>query len=324
VQRGSPRVTIATHDGSIEALRASRPRFAGRTALALAAEDALKATVDKSRTIELARQLGIAVPRTVIVTDSAELPSALEAVGLPAVLKPIRSWQEEGRGGSRFRAVVVMNAAEAKRDLREVTIQGRAVAVQEWLSGSREAVSLLYANGRFHARFAQIAFRMNPPLGGSSVLRESIPLPDDLVDASERLVTTIGLEGYSEVEFRRGADRRPRLMEINPRLSASVEIAVRAGIDFPVLVYQWAAGLPVGDQFAYKIGLRVRWLGGDLRWLRTTLRTQGRPDVPKTTDAIAQFVTDFLRPTSYDYVERTDMRPAAVATRDFLLQALRG
>ena len=63
-----------------------------------------------------------------------------------------------------------------------------------------------------------------------------------LTDAAERLIEACDLDGYSEIEFRRDAQGRPRLMEINPRLSASVEIAVRARVDFPMLLYGWAVG----------------------------------------------------------------------------------
>src|SRR5213596_1719701 len=80
------------------------------------------------------------------------------------------------------------------------------------------------------ARFAQWAKRTSPPLGGNSVLRQSIAIPADIGGDAESLVREINLEGYSEVEFRRDAAGVPYLMEINPRLSASVEVAVRAEI----------------------------------------------------------------------------------------------
>jgi hypothetical protein len=46
-------------------------------------------------------------------------------------------------------------------------------------------------------------------------------------------------------------------MEINPRLSASVEVAVRAGVDFPYLLYQWANGDPIDHVEYYRVG---RWM----------------------------------------------------------------
>ena len=183
-------------------------------------------------------------------------------------------------------------------------------------------MSLLYAAGRVRARFAQVAQRMFPPLGGSSVLRESIELPVDLLDAAERLVDAAGLEGYSEVEFRRDATGCPHLMEINPRLSASVEVAVRAGVDFPALLYAWATGEDVPEANGYTRGLRMRWLGGDLRWLRETLRHQGRPEMLPAGRAIAIFARDCVRPAAYDYVSLSDPRPVLLAAAGFGLRAI--
>jgi predicted ATP-grasp superfamily ATP-dependent carboligase len=176
----------------------------------------------------------------------------------------------------------------------------------------------MYAHGRVWARFAQEAERMLPPLGGASVLRRSIALPPDVADAAERLVRAMGLEGYSEVEFRRSLDGRPVLMEVNPRLSASIEVAVRAGVDFPMLLYLWAAGEPLPDVGHYRTGVRVRWFGGELRWMKAVFGAQGEPDVPSRTRALAAFGRDSVRPSHYDYLDARDPLPALWATGYFL------
>ena len=168
-------------------------------------------------------------------------------------------------------ASLVVDLDDARAVSRRAFEAGGSVVMQEWLTGTREAVSLVYAGGEFTGRFAQIAHRMYPPRGGSSIVRESIALPPDLVEAAEALVVAAGLEGYSEVEFRRDAAGRPYLMEINPRLSASVEVAVRAGVEFPVLLHAWACGERVTPSRSYRTGVRMRWLGGDVRWLRDTI-----------------------------------------------------
>ncbi len=124
----------------------------------------------------------------------------------------------------------------------------------------------------------------------------------------------LGLEGYAEVEFRRDRAGVPVLMEINPRLSASVEVAVRAGIDFPGLLFRWATGRTLERTVGYRTGVRMRWLGGDIRWLVDTVRAQGRPDAFPIGRALWSFTRDFARPAAYDYLTRDDLRPAATAT----------
>ncbi|MDQ6835037.1 MAG: ATP-grasp domain-containing protein [Actinomycetota bacterium] len=308
-----PRVLIACHDGSIAALRRRRREVEQVVGLALAREPAIEIAVDKSRTLAIAAELGIRVPRGVLVEKLEEAAAAVTEVGLPVVCKPVQSWAFGADGGQRLHATVASQKPTALAAVRGTLEQGVSVLVQEWLSGDREAVSLMLTGDRIWARFAQRATRTMPPLGGNSVLRESIPLPEDITPDAERLVRAIGLEGYAEVEFRRDRSGRPALMEINPRLSASVENAVRAGIPFPRLVYDWAAGTALQDAGEYGTGLRMRWLGGDVRWLRRCVIDQGAPDVPSRARALGVFFGDFARPASYDYMTGNDLVPAAAA-----------
>jgi predicted ATP-grasp superfamily ATP-dependent carboligase len=314
-----PRTVVTAHDGTIEALRPHRRDVP----VALASEPALAIAIDKTRTLDLAASLGIGVPRSVRPDRIEDLRSAIRDVGLPAVVKPTRSWVDGPSGGARLISTVVVSLAEAQATGERAFAAGGSVVLQELVTGSREAVSLVSADGRVCARFAQVAHRMWPPLGGSSVLRESIPLPHDLVEAAEALVDAAGLDGYSEVEFRRDGAGRPRLMEINPRLSASVEVAVRSGVDFPRLLYAWATGSPPATVDRYRTGVRMRWLGGDIRWLRDTLALQGRPEAVPARRAVADFVLDSFRPAAYDYVDASDLRPALAAITGFALKAVK-
>ena len=145
-------------------------------------------------------------------------------------------------------------------------------------------------------------------------MRESIDLPPDITPAAERLVAELDLEGYSEVEFRRDESGHAALMEINPRLSASVEIAVRAEVPFPRLVHEWASGQALTESSRYLTGLRMRWLGGDLSRLSSVLSHPNRPDATSRMRSLATFVADFARPLGYDYLDRSDLRPALLAT----------
>ncbi|TMB75671.1 MAG: hypothetical protein E6J48_14840, partial [Chloroflexi bacterium] len=175
----------------------------------------------------------------------------------------------------------------------------------------------LYADGQIFARFAQWAKRTVPPLGGQSVLRQSIAVPSDTGDQAERLVREIGLEGYSEVEFRRDGAGTPYLMEINPRLSASIEVAVRAGVDFPYLLYQWASGDQINIIKGYHVGGWVRYMKGDLATTILAVQERGRPGVAPPAKAILDFCASFCKPMGYDYVDWKDPLPAWTATVGF-------
>src|SRR5579864_2263834 len=296
-------VLIASSDSTVALVRRHRERLERRVRIALAEESALAIAVNKEQTLEIARRLGLAVPRAVTVGEVNEVPAALREIGLPAVVKPAESWVWGEQRGTRFASRLVTTSDEARLAVKELTHLGGKTLFQQFLSGKREAISFIYAHGEIYARFAQWAKRTEPPLGGQSVLRQSIAVPPDLGEQAERLVRAIGLEGYAEVEFRRDDTGAPYLMEINPRLSASVEVAVRSGVDFPYLLYQWASEDKIDTVGSYRTGNWMRYLKGDIMTTIEALQQHGRPGVTSPPQAILGFWLSFFQPMGYDYVD---------------------
>jgi predicted ATP-grasp superfamily ATP-dependent carboligase len=318
LERTGARVLIPSEDGTIALLRRYRARVERRARIALAAEPALNIAVSKERTLDVAKRLRVKVPPSLVVSTVSEIPGALRNIGLPAVVKPNESWLGGDRGGVRVASQLVTTLKEARRAVAQLTRSGGVALFQPLLTGRREAVMLLYANGKVHARFAQWAKRTVPPLGGDSVLRQSIAIPPDIGGAAERLVREIGLEGCSDVEFRRDGAGVPYLMEINPRLSASVEVAVRSGVDFPLLLFQWASGEPIGEVDGYRTGIWMRYLQGDVLTTLAALKHAGRPDVASPTRSLLAFGLSFFMKTGYDYADWRDPLPAVNAMTDFM------
>jgi predicted ATP-grasp superfamily ATP-dependent carboligase len=318
------RVLITSSDGTLAVIRKHRKDLEQCGArVALAAEPALAVALHKDQTLAVAKHMGVDIPRGVIVRSVREVIEAIHEIGLPAVVKPIETWQWGAQSGKRLVCKLVTTPAEALLAIEELTQFGVAVHFQQFLPGRREAVSFLYAHGKMHARFAQWAKRTHPQLGGTSVYRQSIALPADIHAQAERLVREIGLEGYSEVEFRRDAAGKPFLMEINPRLSASVEVAVRAGVDFPYLLYQWAAGEPIQTLAGYRTGRWMRYLEGDLLTTIQAFSQRGRPGVTPPRQALLEFLAAFFVPGGYDYVDWQDLCPAWAALSEFTERVLR-
>lgn len=311
------RVVFASSDGTLAVLREYRAEIEKYTSIALAKEPALAAAINKDQTLVIAESLGLGVPKGVVVTAISEVNEAIRDVGLPAVVKPIESWLWGEQRGVRLICELVTTPDEARQAVEKLTQHGGTTLFQQFLTGRREAISLIYAHGEISARFAQWAKRTQPPLGGTSVLRQSIAVPADIGDQSERLVRAIELEGYSEVEFRRDAFGKPYLMEINPRLSASVEVAVRSGVDFPYLLYQWAMGERIEPIKSYRTGGWMRYLEGDIVATAQALAERGRPGVAPPAQTLLDFCTSFFTPTGYDYIDWKDISPAWTAAKDF-------
>lgn len=308
------RVVLPTGDATIAAVVPLREKMAvlGAT-LALAPDSALEIANDKSRTLQVARELGIEIPRSIAVGSVDELPAVVTEFGFPFVLKPTISWT--GKVAERVVPFEVINMAEAIATTERFLAAGSGVIAQQWACGRREGVTLFIKDGDVLAHCGHVAHRTTPPLGGASVMRESIQVPDDVLDAAVRLAKAVGLQGVCEVEFRRDADNRPLLMEINPRLAGTIENAIRSGIDFPLMVWQWASGAEVKPVARYRTGVRTRWLQGDLRWLRENLGRAGRPDSVSKGRSLWIFASEFARTWHYDFLDMRDPRPAIVELR---------
>ena len=309
VREHKVRVVLPVGDANITLLAPHRERFKELgSMLAIASDAALEIANDKVRTLEVATKLDIPYPKSIPVNGVEDLRAAEAEFGYPFVLKPTVSWT----GAVALRAVPceVVNEAEATEATARMLATGCEVLAQQLATGRREGVSLFIVDGEMVAFCGCAAHRTTPPLGGVSAMRESIPVPDELLDAAVRLATTIGVEGPSEVEFRRDAQGRPLLMEINPRLAGTLENAIHSGVNFPLMIWQWGIGQPIEPVKSYRTGVRTRWLAGDLRWLWESVLQPGRPDSVSPARGIWTFTSEFFRTRHYDFVDRRDMRPA--------------
>jgi predicted ATP-grasp superfamily ATP-dependent carboligase len=309
------RVLLPTADSSIVLLAPHRERFAelGCT-VAVASDAALEIANDKVRTLEVASKLGIAYPKSVPVTGVEDLRAAEAEFGYPFVVKPTMSWT--GQVAERVSPVDVINEAEAVKATTRFLATGCEVIAQQMATGRRESISLFIVNGEMLAFCGATAHRTTPPLGGVSAMRESIPVPAELLDASVNLATAIGLEGACEVEFRQDAKGQSLLMEINPRLAGTLENAMHSGVNFPLMVWQWATGQPIEPVRSYRTGVRTRWLAGDMRWLWDSALLHGRPDTMSPARSLWTFTWEFFRTRHYDFLDSRDIRPALASMGD--------
>jgi predicted ATP-grasp superfamily ATP-dependent carboligase len=308
VRANPTKVVLPTTDGAIAAMIPQRERLAELgCALALAPDPVLEVANDKDRTLAVARDLGIEVPATIRLDGVADVADLAATFAFPVVLKPTSSWVS--RSPVRLQAVEAVNGAEAARIVDHYVNAGAGVLAQPWLGGRREGVMMFVVDGDVRAHCTHVVHRSSPALGGASVLRETVPTPPDVYEKSAHLVKVMGLEGLCEVEYRRDSAGRPQLMEVNARIVGNIESAVRAGIDFPLMIWLWATGQQIDPVAGYRTGVRTRWLRGDMRWLRDNFRRIGRPDSVSRTRALWMFGSEFARTRYYDSLDSRDIRP---------------
>jgi predicted ATP-grasp superfamily ATP-dependent carboligase len=266
--------------------------------------------------LQRASQCGIPIPRTHFVDRGAAMKALAAQIEYPAVVKPVRSRILTDAG---WLGTIVQYAHSASDLVRLYQDTEYLVCypslIQERIVGPGIGVFVLCDHGRLRAAFAHRRLREKPPSGGASVLCESIALDPELLDQAMRLLGPLAWHGVAMMEYKQ--DRRTGrsfLMEVNGRFWGSLQLAVDAGVDFPYLSYQLALGRPLEIPHTYKVGVRSRWLLGDLDHVLLRLfHRNGDQHLPDCAPSKVRTLLDFLKFAGsglhYDVVSRDDPRP---------------
>jgi carbamoyl-phosphate synthase large subunit len=308
-------VAMCSGERALEALRARREAISARSAVAaIASEPALTVAGSKQLTLDRAAALGIASPRSLPVASQEDVLDGAGELGYPLVVKPLASWRAlPGGGGETVAPMLAYDRAGLEAVAQRLVRPDAPALLQQVATGVRETHKLVLQDGRVIARLVMVAERCWPPLGGSSVMRATIDPPEDSYALALALMRDVGLEGVSEVEFRRDAAGRPLLMEINARISQSVALAHRAGIELAHLQLRWARGEHLEPVADYRRGVRLGWPAGEARLLACGLI--GRLDPrPRPLDELRDIARDYgLRHAGLEGLDRRDLAPTAAA-----------
>jgi phosphoglycolate phosphatase-like HAD superfamily hydrolase/glutathione synthase/RimK-type ligase-like ATP-grasp enzyme len=174
---------------------------------------------------ELAESVGIDYPRTLFLkgdVDDASIRAFLNDVGLPLVVK--------GFGDdSKPRFVSSLDDLN-----KEIKLRSKAgVLLQEFIVGVGAGYFVLSDNGKPIAEFMHRRIVEVNPLGGASIKAASNFDPE-LLSLGRKIVEKTKFNGVMMVEFKKEAETgKYYLMEINPKFWGSLELAYKAGVDFP-------------------------------------------------------------------------------------------
>lgn len=309
-------ILIPASDESTVAVSRNKDVLAERCIVACPAWDVTERFIDKSRTAVLAEAAGVPAPRTVVPRDLDDLAAQAESIGFPLLLKPA----ESHLFFERFkRKMVRVDTLPALRDAYGLASDaGLTVMLQEIIPGDDAAVVNYNAyvwDGRPLAEFTARQLRKAPPAYGSPRVAISERIPE-VIDPGRRILAAMGFEGFACTEFKR--DRRDgvyKLMEVNGRHNLSGLLAVRCGVNFPLMQYRHLVEGVVPRGGPYRAG--VYWTD--------VFRDAGYSAAYLTRDrhGLADYVAPYARPHCDAIVDRHDMAPFRVRFRFLARSAAR-
>jgi len=229
-------------------------------------EDVLRA-FNKDEMVRLAASLGVAVPKTVVVSNSDDARGAGAQLRFPVVIKPQSSVESDSRGQVRStgRPLYAKDAAELQARYLQLARICSSMLVQEFVDGDGVGYFGLMSHGDLRAEFAHHRIRDVHPTGSGSAVRISVEPDPEVRRASLAILRSLNWHGVAMVEFRQLSGQPPVFMEVNGRFWNSLPLACYAGVDFPALVAQMAETGDVATQDGFHKNVRCRWLIGDVR-----------------------------------------------------------
>jgi len=286
----------------------------------LPSAEALDTVLDKSRTLALARQIGIAVPETLEAGSLAQIEAAADTLSFPVVLK----WKDPGQIAPALHAQGIAlekfeyanNKTELMAIARRYAPVGQWPLIQAYCPGVGFGQFFFMHHGEAIRRFQHIRIAEWPPEGGFSSVCESVPISRyaELQEKSIRLLQAIQWEGVAMVEYRLDpATGNAVLMEINGRFWGSFPLAVQCNAGFARLAYEALADDAPGDPGPLGSG-RCRMMSTELkRLVRICLQPGKIADPTYVADPIGEvrrFVGDFFRRNVGYYVwSKDDPKP---------------
>lgn len=270
---------------------------------------------DKVSLVKLARELGLPAPMSHAYQNLAEV--AVDELRFPVVIKPALSRIFRNDHWVHTQVHVAHDLAGWHQAVEQSPyLQDSPFMLQEFIPGHGRGLFCLYNRGKPVQFFAHQRLREKPPEGGVSVLSRSVPVNDELKKATEKLLGAVGWHGVAMVEFRVTDTGQPYLMEINTRFWGSLQLAIDAGVDFPLILANCHLNRPNPPVAAYREDQRLRWLLGDLDSLYIYLKRK-HPLTDKLKRILA-FTAIRLRHQKHEINRMHDLKPAWVELKQYL------
>ena len=262
-----PAVLLPTSDAFVRFMSRHRDELRRWFLFALPPASVLEGLVDKWLQYQMAERVGIPCPRTFHPASMAEAARIKNQIDYPAFLKPCVShlWARV-YGTKGFR---IDGPTDLERRLAEIAPSGLDVIVQSIVPGPNTNHYLVRAyvddSNRPLALFTQRKIRQYPTDFGQSTLLESVRAPDAAA-LGARLLERLHYRGMASIEFKRDARTgKLALIELNPRLGLKTLLAVRCGVNLPLIAYLDLTGQKPAPVTHYREGVRFVTPGKDFR-----------------------------------------------------------
>lgn len=232
--------------------------------------DVLKIASNKLQLMKFCRDKGFPHPETLSDRDLKE--KSKNNFNFPALIKPNHSVGSRG-------ITKVYSHEELLEKLPIIKEQYGDCHIQEYIGGERPYYNvMLYRakSGNCLGYSILKIIRFYPTGGGSSSMCQTVDDPT-LVNLCMSVLTELNYVGFADFDVLQTENNEYKIIEINPRVPASLRGAAVSGVNFPAIICGDALGESIPETI-YRPGKTLRYLGLDVMWfLSSPNRFKSKP-----------------------------------------------
>ena len=215
---------------------------------------------DKWNLLSFCEKNNFPCPRTRLI-NSDNINDIINFVGFPALIKPNISVGARG--------IKLVNKREDLEYYYNIIYkQYGNCSLQEYINNEEDPYYnvMLYRNqyGVIVNYVIIEILRYYPIKGGSSCFCKTIK-DDYLLDVCSQVLEKLGWVGFADFDVLKDKEGNYKIIEINPRVPASLRAASVSGVNFPCLIVKDLLEEPV-ISYNYDVDKYLRFLGLDIAW----------------------------------------------------------
>lgn len=255
-------VTIGLGDISAEILSKNKETIQKYTKLTIPDFDTFHLATDKLKLMNYCMENEIQCPKTYDLTED-NIERISQYLTYPVIVKP-------RKGVGAIGLTKIYNLSELKAKTKNLQIQYGPLLVQEYIpqeDGMQyQAEAFLDRNSELRVCMVISKPRFFPVTGGTSSANVTIE-NNDILETSKALLQGINWIGAADVDFIFDPrDKKIKVLEINPRVTAGIKIGFKAGIDYADLHVKMALNKSIPKVEKYKLGIYCRNIYLEILW----------------------------------------------------------
>ena len=252
---------IPTDDYSLATLSKHKKELSSRYTVATDEWERVSQCINKQKMYQRAHDMGMPAPVTFLIGSAEELKARSTDVQFPCLLKPTEGHKFQDRFGLKmFR---IDDTRQLWKRYEQASAAGIELMLQELIPGPDSAgvnYNSYFIDGNPIAEFTAQKLRLEPPFFGSPRVIVSKQIPE-VIEPGRALLRDLNYSGFSCMEFKRDSrDGQYTFMEINCRNNRSGSLAVRCGVNFPLIMYRHLAENRITPVKGFREG--VAWIEG--------------------------------------------------------------